>query len=80
MPLHLGLCVEQLTNWPITVSTTNATADTFVRFFKDHILRRFGSPNTLVSENAFCFKSKVVEDFMKSHGIIWKIVIGYTPI
>lgn len=40
----------------------------------------FGSPNTIISENASCFPTMAVNNFVKNHGINWKMVLAYVPI
>ena len=75
----LLVAVEHLTNWPIAIPCTNATADVVIDFVKTHIIYTFGPPKRIISDNATCFTATNLKAFMKNEGIDWHTVMAYAP-
>lgn len=75
----LLICVEHLTGWPIVKATATATAETVRGFIESLILIPFGAPGQIVSDNAACFRAKVLQDFMCEIGAKWHTVLAYAP-
>ena len=71
--------VEHLTNWPIAIATPNSTAEVVINFVRDEIVRPFGPPKRIISDNATCFKAGALEDFVRKLGIQWHTVLPYAP-
>ena len=56
--------VEHLTGWPIAIATGDSTAQVVLNFVKRDIMYCFGPPPTIVSDNATCFTTSAVSNFM----------------
>ena len=76
---YLLVAVEHLTGWPMARATLSDTADVVETFVKEEILRPFGPPGTIVSDNAKAFTAPVMEDLMNAYGCRWRTVAEYAP-
>lgn len=68
-----------MTGWPIVRATERFTAEEVKHFMEQDIVRVFGAPKTFVSDNANCFTSQLLKDYMKSRGTKWSTVLAYAP-
>lgn len=66
---YLLVAVNHLTSWPLTRATITDTTEVVVKFVEEEIIRPFGPPRTIVSDNAKAFTEKLVEDLMQKWGI-----------
>jgi len=76
---HILVCVEHMSNWPIAKITESTTSKAVIDFISEEIIPQFGPPKTVVSDNASCFTSKSLAEFMKRNDISWKTVLAYAP-
>jgi Integrase core domain len=52
--------IDYFTKWAEAVSLKEVKASDVVKFFKTHILYRFGTPQRIISDNETTFKSSKV--------------------
>ena len=55
------------------------TSEEVIQFVNEEIIKPFGPPKTIVSDNAGYFTSGVLKSFMSSWKIDWKTVLAYAP-
>jgi hypothetical protein len=58
-----------VTNWTEAILLKNMTHKEVIGFITDHIIHRFGIPQTLTTNQGTSFVAKEVRDFVNSYGI-----------
>lgn len=76
---YILVCVEHLTGWPIVIATKTTTPDVVILLLREEVRRPFGTPSTIVSDNATCFTARAVTDFTRKWETNWKTVLAYVP-
>lgn len=76
---YILVCVEHLNFIRVEIATRTTTADVVISFLIKDVLRPFGPPSTIVSDNSTYFTSRVVTDVMKKWKTDWKTVLAYAP-
>jgi hypothetical protein len=61
------------------IPLTKVNDEVVINFLEQHIMTRFGVPNTLVFDNATYFSSLKLTEFSLEKGIILKYVANYYP-
>ena len=67
------------TKWVESIPTRSAIDKVIIEFIQENILRRFGYPKKLLTENAQDFKSKAMVAFCEKNGIMLKHSTPYYP-
>jgi hypothetical protein len=70
---------DYFTYWMKVVPLTKVNDEVIINFLEQHIMTRFGVPNTLVCDNATYFSSLKLNEFPLDKGIILKYVSNYYP-
>lgn len=65
---YVALCVDTLTRFVVTFPMTAASSDLLAHFIVDHIIFRFGTPHTIVSDQASINKSELITNLSKCLG------------
>jgi hypothetical protein len=60
---------DYFTKWTEAIPLKNMTHKEVIRFITEHIIHRFGIPQTLTTDQGTSFVAKEVRDFVKSYGI-----------
>ena len=47
-------------------------AENVIKFFKDHVLYKFGTPQRIISDNGWTFRSFKIGRFAQHHKIDWR--------
>jgi Integrase core domain len=67
------------TKWAEVVPLKEIKASDVVKFFKTHILYRFGTPQRIISDNGTAFKSSKVYVLAEQFNIDWRFSSIYNP-
>jgi transposase InsO family protein len=70
---------DYFTKWPETIPLKEMKASDVVKFFKTHILYRFGTPHRIISDNRMTFKSSKVYALVEHFNIDWRFSFIYNP-
>jgi ribonuclease HI len=70
---------DYFTKWAETVPLKEVKASDVVKFFKTHILYRFGTPQRIISDNGTAFKSSKVYALAEQFNIDWRFSSIYNP-
>ncbi|CAD7691261.1 unnamed protein product [Nyctereutes procyonoides] len=65
--------------WIEAYPTARNTADIFAAILTEHIIPRFGLPQTLQSDNGPAFISSITQQVAESLNISWRLHIPYQP-
>ncbi|KAI0519706.1 hypothetical protein KFK09_007165 [Dendrobium nobile] len=70
---------DYFSKWAEAVPLRNVTSHHVMKFFRDHIVYRFGVPRRIISDNGSAFKSTKINNFANRHGIDWRYSTIYYP-
>jgi Integrase core domain len=70
---------DYFTKWAEAVPLKEVKASDVVKFFKTHILYRFGTPQRIISDNGTTFKSSKVYTLAEQFNIDWRFSSIYNP-
>ena len=76
---YVLIAVEHLTGWPMAFPTKDSTSSAVIYFLQYHLIRAFGPPSSIISDNATCFAADATREFLAHHGIKWRPVLAYAP-
>ena len=76
---YILVAVEYLSKWVEAIPTRSNDANTVVKFVKDFILSRFGTPRAIISDGGSHFCNKLFEKLMTKYGITHKVATPYHP-
>jgi transposase InsO family protein len=71
--------MDYFTKWAEAVPLKEVKATDVVKFFKTHILYRFGTPQRIISDNGTAFKSSKVYALAEQFNIDWRFSSIYNP-
>ena len=74
--LYILLTVDYVSKWVEVISCPKNDASTLVEFIQRNILRRFGAPRIIISDEESHFTNMVFEKLMSKYGI--RHVMGLT--
>jgi hypothetical protein len=63
------VATDYFTKWTEAIPLNNMTHKEVIGFITEHIIHRFGIPQTLTTDKGTSFVAKEVRDFVKSYGI-----------
>ncbi|GAV67338.1 rve domain-containing protein [Cephalotus follicularis] len=83
-PISFGnLCilldVDYVSKWIEAVPCRTNDNSVVVKFLKEHIFSRFGTPRAIISDRGTHFTNRSFEALMKRHGITHKLATPYHP-
>jgi hypothetical protein len=63
------VATDYFTEWTEAIPLKNMTHKEVIRFITEHIIHRFGIPQTLTTDHGTTFVAKEVRHFVNSYGI-----------
>jgi transposase InsO family protein len=63
------VATDYFTKWTEAIPLKNMTQKEVIEFITEHIIHRFGIPQTLTTDQGISFVSKEVHEFVESYGI-----------
>ncbi|PKU87568.1 hypothetical protein MA16_Dca027261 [Dendrobium catenatum] len=60
---------DYFSKWAEAIPLRNVTSHHVLKFFRDHIVYRFGVPRRIISDNGSAFKSTKINSFVRRHNI-----------
>ncbi|KAJ4746577.1 hypothetical protein LUZ62_080982 [Rhynchospora pubera] len=76
---YILAATDYFSKWAEAEAYKEIRAEDVVRFFKKHVLYRFGTPRRIISDNGTAFKSIKVYHFARQHKIDWRYSSIYNP-
>ncbi|KAK8975227.1 hypothetical protein V6N11_021123 [Hibiscus sabdariffa] len=76
---YIILAVDYVSKWVEAKATKNNDSKTTVKFLKDFIFSRFGTPRAIISDRGTHFINRVIEALMKKFGVTQRIFTAYHP-
>jgi transposase InsO family protein len=70
------LATDYFTKWVEAIPLKKVTSENMVELVKEHIIYRFGIPQTITTDQGTQFTSSEFRDFVKSMGIK---LLNYSP-
>ncbi|KAJ4810030.1 hypothetical protein LUZ62_022596 [Rhynchospora pubera] len=70
---------DYFSKWSEAIALCEVKTKDVIKFFKTHILYRFGTPRRIISDNGTAFKSAKVYEFAHHHKIDWRYSSIYNP-
>ena len=77
--LYILLAVDYVSKWVEAVACRNNDNNTVVKFVKEHILSRFGTPRAIISDQGTHFCNRSFEALMRRYGVHHKVANAYHP-
>ncbi|KRK05548.1 uncharacterized protein Dyak_GE28019, partial [Drosophila yakuba] len=75
----LLVMVDKFSKWVELAAIRQATADSFLRVFRERIVTRYGAPKILISDNGVQFTGRKTKKEMERWGIRQQFTAPYTP-
>lgn len=70
---------DYFSKWAEAIPLRETKVEDIIRFFRTHVLYRFGNPRRILSDNGPAFKSFKVSRFAQHHRIDWRFSSIYNP-
>ena len=77
--LYILLAIDYVSKWVEAVPCRNNDNTTVVKFLKENVLSRFGTPRAIISDQGTHFCNYSFETLMKKYGVIHKVALPYHP-
>lgn len=77
--LYILAAVDYVSKWIEAVPCKTNDHKTVLRFLKENVLSRFGTPRTIISDGGTHFCNRPFEALMKKYGITHKVATPYHP-
>ncbi|XP_062115167.1 uncharacterized protein LOC133829456, partial [Humulus lupulus] len=77
--LYILVGVDYVSKWVEAIACHTNDHKVVLRFLKENIFSRFGSPRAIISDNGTHFCNKPFEHLMKQYGITHKVSTPYHP-
>ena len=77
--IYILLAVDYVSKWVEAAACPKNDANKVVGFLQRNILRRFGTPRTIISDGGSHFANKVFEKLMGIYGIKHFMSLAYHP-
>jgi hypothetical protein len=77
--LYILLAVDYVSKWVEAIPCRNNDHKTVIRFLKENILSRFGTPRVIISDGGSHFCNRPFETLMKKYGVTHKVSTPYHP-
>ncbi|XP_058105434.1 uncharacterized protein LOC131248925, partial [Magnolia sinica] len=74
-----AFAVYYVTKWVEAIPCRNNDHRTVIKFLKENILSRFGTPRAIISDGGSHFCNRPFESLMKKYGISHKVSTSYHP-
>ena len=77
--LYILLAVDYVSKWVEAVACRNNDNTTVVKFLKENVLSRYGTPRVIISDQGTHFCNRSFEALMRKYGVIHKVSTAYHP-
>ncbi|XP_031282800.1 uncharacterized protein LOC116141434 [Pistacia vera] len=77
--LYILLAVDYVSKWVEAIPCRTNDNKVVVKFLKDHILSRYGTPHVIISDQGSYFCNCSFEDLMLRYGVTHKVSTAYHP-
>ena len=76
---YILVAVDYVSKWVEAIPTRTNDADVVVKFFKDVIFSRFGTPRTVISDGGSHFCNRHFKALLKKYSVTHKVATPYHP-
>ncbi|OMJ28601.1 Retrovirus-related Pol polyprotein from transposon [Smittium culicis] len=73
------LAIDHQTNWIVASATSDAKADTVIKFLHEKIFLQFGSPKEIISDRGTQFTSDLMKKYLETIGVKHNLTSSYHP-
>ena len=73
------VAMDYVSKWIETIATKTNDSNVVVKFAREHIFTRFGTPRAIISDGGSHFYNKVFASLMKKYGVKHKVATPYHP-
>ena len=77
--LYIMLAVDYVSKWVEAIACPKNDANTVVSFLQKNILKRFGTPRTIISDGGSHFANKIFAKLVSRYGIKHVMSLAYHP-
>ena len=77
--MYILLAVEYVSKWVEAIPTRTNDASVVVKFLRNHIFTRFGTPRALVTDGGTHFCNKLVDKVLQKYGVRHRTSLAYHP-
>ncbi|KAL5540047.1 hypothetical protein UlMin_042820 [Ulmus minor] len=77
--LYILLAVDYVSKWVEAIPSRTNDNKVVVKFLKEHILSRYGTPRVIISDQGSHFCNRSFEALMRRYGVTHKISTAYHP-
>uniref|UniRef100_A0A2N9IY26 Integrase catalytic domain-containing protein n=1 Tax=Fagus sylvatica TaxID=28930 RepID=A0A2N9IY26_FAGSY len=77
--LYILVAVDYVSKWVEAVACKRNDHRTIVKFLKENVLSRFGTPRAIICDQGTHFCNKPFESLMMKYGVIHKVATSYHP-
>ena len=70
---------DYFSKWAEAIPLREVKANNVMKFFRDHIVHRFGVPRRIISDNGTAFKNIKIYRFIERYKIDWRYSSIYNP-
>ncbi|XP_019055448.1 PREDICTED: uncharacterized protein LOC109115685 [Nelumbo nucifera] len=77
--LYIPLAVNHVSKWVEVVSCRTNDNKVVVKFLKENVLSRYGTPHVIISDQGAHFCNRSFESLMHRYGVIHKVSTAYHP-
>ena len=77
--LYILLAVDYVSKWVEAIPAKSNDAKVVLKFLKENIFSRFGTPRAIISDQGTHFKNRQFESLLKKYSITHKLATPYHP-
>ena len=77
--LYILLYVDYVSKWVEAIPTRTNDHKVVLKFIKEHIFSRFGTPRAIISDGGLHFFNRSFENLLKKYGVTHKVLTAYHP-
>ena len=77
--LYILLSVDYVSKWVEAIPTRTNDHKVVLKFIKEHIFSRFGTPRSIISDGGPHFCNRSFENLLKKYGVTHKVSTAYHP-
>ena len=77
--LYILLSVDYVSKWVEAIPTKTNDHKVVLKFIKEHIFSRFGTPRAIISDGGLHFCNRSFENLLKKYGVTHKVSTAYHP-
>nr|XP_017225158.1 PREDICTED: uncharacterized protein LOC108201377 [Daucus carota subsp. sativus] len=77
--LYILLAVDYVSKWVEAIPTRSNDNNVVLRFLKENIFSRFGTPRAIISDQGTHFKNRQFESLLKKYSITHRLATPYHP-